>query len=161
MARRAIVRARLAGVSSAGARPTLTSSDLAPCWSNQVTFARLDNEWAPYPMPKTLKGNEVERWKLEYEESEAGRAWLRESRIYDFTVGTDGSFTIPEVLPGSYRLHISVAQGSLGSGVDRRARNPGDGPQIAWGGMKLTVKETSEDGGAPIDLGEIRLTPSP
>jgi len=126
-------------------------------WSNQVNHASLRNEYEPYPLPKTLKGNDVERWKLEYEESESGRVWLRESRCYDFSVGADGSFSIPEVLPGRYRLFISVAQGSLGSGLDRTVRNPDD-PQTAWGGMKVTVNGDPKDSGSPMDLGDVELT---
>ena len=126
-------------------------------WSNQVTSAQLKNDWDPYPLPRTLTGNAVERWKLEFEESDAGRAWLRQSRSYDFKVEPDGSFVIPEVLPGKYRLSISVVQGSLGSGPDRARRNPGDGPQIAWGGTKLFVAEAAQGGGKPMDIGEISL----
>ena len=94
---------------------------------------------------------------MEYEESEAGRAWFRESRGYEFKVGTDGSFSIPEVLPGRYRLSVSVAQGLLGSGPYKTERWLGETPQIAWGGMKVVVKGAVEDGGAPLDLGEIVL----
>jgi hypothetical protein len=125
-------------------------------WSDQVTMAELHVEWDDYPMPKDLTGNAVERWKLEFEDTEAGRAWFRDQYSYDFKVGTDGSFTIPEVLPGKYRLFVSVSQGNLGSGSDSRTRYPGD-PQIAYGGMKFTVSDASGDSGSPMDLGEIIL----
>jgi hypothetical protein len=129
-------------------------------WPRQVTSSNLKHEWDRYPLPKTLTGHAIERWKLEYEESEAGRAWFRDSRGYDFKVGTDGSFSIPEVLPGRYHLFVNVAQGSLGSGAERTVRWPGDGPQIAWAGIKLVVKEGTEADGSPMDLGEIVLNAS-
>ena len=130
-------------------------------WSRQVNHAQVQSEWDPYPLPKELTGNAIERWKLEFEDSEAGRTWFRDQRSYDFKVGTDGSFAIPEVLPGNYRLFVSVAQGSLGSGPDLTERPPDpSAPQIAWAGMKITVPDASQDGGAPIDLGSVVLTPT-
>jgi hypothetical protein len=126
-------------------------------WSNQVTIAQLHVEREPYPLPKDLTGNMVERWKLEFEDTEAGRAWFRDQCSYGFKVGADGSFTIPEVLPGKYRMLVSLAQGSLGSGPDLTTRHP-DGPQIASGGMKLIVTDASADGGSPLELGDILLT---
>ncbi len=124
-------------------------------WSNQVTFAQLTREWDPYPMPDDLTGNAADQWKLEFADTEAGRAWLRDQCAYDFKVGADGSFSIPEVLPGKYRLFVSVVQGSLGSGSDSTARDARD-PQIASAGMKLAVPDGSGDN-APVDLGDIIL----
>jgi hypothetical protein len=125
-------------------------------WSKQVTLARLHVEWDPYPLPKDLSWNAAERWKLEYEDTEAGRTWFRDQYAYDFKVGADGSFTIPEVLPGKYSLFVNVAQGYLGSGTDFTTRHPGD-PQIASVGMKLAVPDPPQDGASPVDLGDIIL----
>ena len=128
-------------------------------WSNQVTIAQLHVQYDSYSMPKDLTGNAAERWKLEFEDTEAGRTWFRDQYAYDFKVGADGSFTIPEVLPGKYRLFVNVGQGYLGSGPDSAASHPGDpgDPQIAFGGMELTVPDGSGDSGWPLDLGEIIL----
>jgi RNA polymerase sigma factor (sigma-70 family) len=128
-------------------------------WTNQVTFAQLHVEWDSYSIPKDLTGNAVERWKLEFENTEAGRAWFRDQYSYEFKVGADGSFTIPEVLPGKYRLFVGVAQGYLGSGSSSKASQPGD-PQIAQTGMRVTVPEASGDSGSPVDLGDIVLNAS-
>jgi hypothetical protein len=125
-------------------------------WSNQVTIAQLHVQYGSYSMPKDLTGNAAERWKLEFEDTEAGRTWFRDQYAYDFKVGADGSFTIPEVLPGKYRLFVNVGQGYLGSGPDSAASHPGD-PQTAFGGMELTVPDASGDNGWPMDLGEIVL----
>ena len=57
-------------------------------------------EWDDYHVPKDLTPYAVERWKLEFEDTEAGRKWFRDQLAYDFKVEPDGSFSIPEVLPG-------------------------------------------------------------
>jgi hypothetical protein len=128
-------------------------------WSNQVTLAQLHVEYGPYPLPKDLTGNAVERWKLEFEDTETGRNWLRDQYAYDFKVGEDGAFTIPEVLPGRYSLYLHVARGSLGSGLDSKASNPGD-YVIAQGGAKVAVTDAVGDSASPVDLGDIILTAS-
>jgi hypothetical protein len=125
-------------------------------WPNQVTLARLSVEWHDYHVPKELTGNAVERWKLEFEDTEAGRTWFRDQCSYDFKVGADGTFSIPEVLPGKYRIFVGVGQGYLGSGPDSTTGDPGD-PQIASTGMQVTVPTASENSGSPLDLGEIIL----
>jgi hypothetical protein len=125
-------------------------------WPDQVTIAHLQIEWDDYPLPKDLTGNEVERWKLEFEDTEAGRAWFRDQCYYDFKVGADGSFTIPEVLPGKYRLFVNVSQGNLGSGSHSTVRDPGR-PQIAYAGMKVVVPEASGDSSVAMNLGDIIL----
>jgi len=125
-------------------------------WPNQVTSAQLSVEWDDYHVPKGLTGNAEERWKLEFEDTDAGRAWFRDQYSYQFKVGADGSFNIPEVLPGKYRLFVNVGQGYLGSGSDSRTSYPGD-PQIASTGMQVTVPNASADDEWPVDLGEIIL----
>ena len=147
-----------------GVGRTVTGKLLAPAgaeirdWSNQVSLAELHVEYDSYPLPKDLIGTAAERWKLEFENTEAGHAWLRDQYSYDFKVAADGSFTLPEVLPGRYSLFVNVSQGSLGSGPDSTQRYPGFDPQIAWGGKKITVPEAGADSGLPMDLGEITLT---
>jgi RNA polymerase sigma factor (sigma-70 family) len=125
-------------------------------WPNQVTSAQLSVEWDDYHVPKELSGNAVERWKLEFEDTEAGRAWFRDQCSYEFKVGADGSFSIPEVLPGKYRIFVSVGQGYLGSGQDSTTGDPGD-PRIASTGMQVTVPDAAGDNGWPVDFGEIVL----
>lgn len=93
-------------------------------WSSQVTLAHLHRECDANPVPKDLTGNAAKLWKLEYQDTEAGRAWFRDQCAYDFKVGADGSFTIPEVLPGKYRLFVNVVQGALGFGSGSFHANP-------------------------------------
>lgn len=125
-------------------------------WQNQVRSAELHREWESYNLPKDLKGNEAEKWKLEFEDTEAGRTWFREQLSYNFKVEADGSFTISEALPGKYLLFIDVAQGYLGSGLESKPSTP-DEPRIASASMRVTVPGISAGDVAPVDLGEIVL----
>ena len=123
-------------------------------WSNQ-TSVHLHIEWADYNLPKDLSPGAAERWKLEFEDTETGQAWFRDQCAYYFKVEEDGSFTLPEVLPGKYRLFVNVGQGDLGSGPNSKPRNPGD-PQIASAAPLITVTEEE----SPLNLGEILLNAS-
>jgi hypothetical protein len=126
-------------------------------WTNQVTFAQLHTQWDDYHVPKGLTGNAVERWKLEFEDTDAGRAWFRDQYSYEFKVEPDGSFTIPDVLPGKYWLFVNVGQGYLGSGSASTTSPPG-APQIAQTGMRaVVVADAPGDRGLPVDLGEVIL----
>ena len=120
-------------------------------WTNQVTLARLHVEWADYHVPADLTGSAVERWKLEFEDTDAGRVWFRDQYSYDFKVGVDGSFTIPEVLPGKYRLFVDVGQGYLGFG-------PGLEHRFSfWPSNRLGGHENNRAGGG----GRKRVIPGP
>ncbi len=125
-------------------------------WSNQVTTAQAHVEWDSYQMPANLTGNAAERWKLDFEDTEAGRIWLRDQYYYDFKVGADGGFTIPEVLAGKYTLFVVVSQGNLGSGSDSTPRYPG-APQISSGGVKFVVPDAPDGNGSAMNLGDVIL----
>lgn len=154
-----------AQVQIGGIGRTVTGKLVAPpgieirSWTNQVTFAQLHVEWDDYHVPKDLTGNAVERWKLEFEDTEVGRAWFRDQYSYEFKVVADGSFTIPEVLPGKYRLFVNVGQGYLGSGSASTTSQPGD-PQIAQIALRVMVSDATGNSGAPVDLGGIALIAS-
>ncbi len=120
-----------------------------------MTSAELHVEWDDYHIPQGLTGNALERWKLEFEDTEAGRAWLRNQYSYPIKVGADGTFSILEVLPGTYRLFINVSQGYLGSGLNSKP-NP-SGPRIASTGIKITVQDTSGGNTSPLELGDVVL----
>jgi hypothetical protein len=124
-------------------------------WSNQVTVAHLMKDSDLYPMPEGLTGNAAEQWKLEFEDTEAGRAWSRDQYNYDFKPAADGSFTLPEVLPGKYHLFVMVA-GSFGSQPATAFHSPAD-TLIASGGTTLEVPETSGYDASPLELGDITL----
>jgi len=127
-------------------------------WPNQVTLAMLISVYDSYDLPKGLTGNAAEQWKLEFEDSDAGRAWSRTSWTYDFTVGADGSFTFPEVLPGKYRLLVDVAHGNPGSALGPATAHDYGSPPVAQGGMQFEVRAGTGNDAAPVALGEIVLT---
>ena len=129
-------------------------------WANQMTLALVQSDGHSYDLPADLTGNATEQWKLVFEDSEAGRAWFRTQYSYDFTVAADGSFTLPEVLAGQYRLMVQLAHGNPGSGLSSAANN-NYGTIIAQGGKQFSVPETSGGGGGTVDLGTIGLTAWP
>ncbi len=73
---------------------------------------------------------------------------------YEFKVEPEGSFTLPEVLPGNYRLFVNVGQAYLGSGSATTASSP-SAPQVAGAAMKVTVPKAPGNVGVPVDLGEV------
>jgi RNA polymerase sigma factor (sigma-70 family) len=125
-------------------------------WAHQVTVAQLHFKWSNYNLPRELKGQAIERWKLDFEDTATGQAWFRDQYAYDFKVREDGSFIIPEALPGTYRLFVQVAQGYLGSGPNSTPSRPGD-PTIASTGREVVVPAATSLDSAPLDLGEIVL----
>jgi hypothetical protein len=156
---------KTAQVQIGGAGRKVSGKFLAPpgvviwSWTNQVTLAQAFTDGVSYNMPTGLTGNAAEEWKLEFADTEAGHAYFRDSCAYQFTVGDDGSFVLPEVLPGKYRLFVNVAHGTPGPGA-KASDDPGS-PIIAQGGAQFSVPETSADEAGPVNLGEIMLTPQP
>lgn len=110
-----------------------------------------------YPIPKDLNGEAREKWKLEYADTDAGRTWLQSQYAYPVEIAADGTFTIPEVLPGKYTMFITVVQGYLGSGADTTVPfNPTSTKQIAFNRAEVTVPESPSDG-SPLNIGNITL----
>ncbi len=114
----------------------------------------------PVSLPAGLTEDEEAQRRLELEDSAVGRNWRRGQWSYGFKVGDDGSFTVPEVLPGSYSLFVQVYQGSLGSSTQLRVRSSGE-PQIGSARLKFAVPDDSQGAGTRIDLGEITIVPTP
>jgi hypothetical protein len=127
-------------------------------WSEQLHTADLSDRYDDYHVPAGLSASDSERWKLEFEDTEAGRSWFGKRCSYRFTVASDGSFTIPDVLPGTYDLFITFRQGNLGSGVAPARFSPA-APQIASAHRSVTVPDISETDKTEIDLGAILLVP--
>jgi len=99
----------------------------------------------------------MERWRQEWSETDAGLDWFRGRRTYNIKVQPNGSFVLPEVLPGKYRLIVNVQEGSLGSGP---ASEPGHSSrQIAWFGQKVEVPDSSA--ASAVELGDLVLTGTP
>ncbi len=86
-------------------------------------LVRLASGWCylirdlPPPYPEEYRGWDGARkmdWWAEFHQTEAGRAYSRQSRTYAVVVGEDGSFRIENVDPGSYKLNLVVPNIQIG-----------------------------------------------
>ena len=98
-------------------------------WTNQVTLAIFGAETDSYRMPENLTGNAARRWKLEFEDTSAGRDWFRAQYTYVFKVAPGrlvrhpGSFA--GKIPGdsNCRSRQSRVRTRLVASLCRRASN--------------------------------------
>ena len=82
----------------------LTDSNRSVDWSKQMRFASLSTKVPRPVIPKGLTLAEIEKWQAEYWRSEEVRRNMRKVRSFPLEIGPDGSFTIDDVLPGTYEL---------------------------------------------------------
>src|SRR5262249_16113097 len=119
----------------------------------------LESEADAYPLPKDLQGEAMWRWQMENAESDAGQEWLAKQSRYEINVRPDGSFLVPEVLPGKYRIVLTLHEGPLGSGPSSTYAFYMRQIGCLW--RKFEVPADSAAGSAPIDLGNLVLNPAP
>ena len=79
------------------------------------------------------------------------QATMRLHKNYSIEMNADGSFSVDDVVPGTYSLNIFVR---INKG------NPWGGPPIAQGSIPVTVPDTFSPT-TPIDVGEVVLRPTP
>ena len=86
--------------------------------------------------------------------TEEGRAYHRSRHIYVLRFNPDGALTVPDVLPGTYRLRISVTSSNkVQSGVSFHS-------PIATADQEITVPALAEgEAEVPVDIGTIELKP--
>lgn len=125
-------------------------------WANQAQSPELTADPNDLPQPKGWTPEATQRWHLEFPDTEAGRACLRNWHSYTLQIQADGSFIIPEVLPGRYWLHVGVSEGWLGAGSTTTSDH--DTRQIASYANYFVVPDTATHTGSPMDLGELKLT---
>jgi len=127
-------------------------------WQKQVRFASLATKPAETAKQPLRQGMEaVKRWRLEYYESEVGRAALRSQRSYNLRVAADGSFEAEDIPPGVYVLNASFTEESPGPGNDPHTRFRSR--IVGTVRHELTVPEAAnETMSAPADLGEIPIS---
>ena len=119
----------------------------------------LNSRWDSYGLPEGLQGEEQWRWQMEYAESEEGGARLRNSVHYNLELKEDGTFSVPEVLPGKYDLMIFLNEGPLGSGPS--SNEPFSYMhQIAGLTHRFTIPEPAEGSAGTLDLGDLVLVPT-
>jgi RNA polymerase sigma factor (sigma-70 family) len=68
--------------------------------ANQRHYMREPPGW------RAMSAEEKRQYELEWRESPDGDAFKYEVRTYEFPVQRDGTFRVPDVLPGSYRLQV-------------------------------------------------------
>jgi hypothetical protein len=86
-----------------------------------------------------------------YWESEAGREFERAQRTYSAYCAGDGSFEIPDVPGGQYRLKISIRQ------LPAISPNDFDGKEVGTLEMDLKIPEASGDEHPVMDLGALQV----
>lgn len=58
--------------------------------------------------PTGLRGDALEFWKVDFYQSEQGRAHVRVTQSFPITVSVDGTFVAEDVPAGSYALNVRV-----------------------------------------------------
>jgi len=76
---------------------------------------------------------------------------MRLHKNYTVEMNPDGSFSVDDVVPGTYSLSIFAR---INSG------NPWAQPPLAQGSTTVTVPDTFSPT-TPIDIGEVELVPTP
>ena len=112
---------------------------------------RLLLEQEGFPGPEELAGRSQEErvaYITAWYQTPEGREWRRRYQGHTVRVGPDGSFRIPDVVPGSYTLTLRLSSESGGRVDD------GDRTEIR-ASIERSVEVTEGDG--PIDLGAIPL----
>jgi len=94
----------------------------------------------PFVEPKALDGAALELWKVDFWQSERGVGRMRADRYYQAAVAADGSFRLPDVMPGVYELGAHTA--------DRSFRR------------EVVVPDSAEgESGGLLDLGSVEVWP--
>ncbi|HVY70432.1 MAG TPA: carboxypeptidase regulatory-like domain-containing protein, partial [Verrucomicrobiae bacterium] len=127
-------------------------------WPGQISTSLLTSKWESYGLPEDLRGEAQWRWQMAWSETAEGRARLRSSVQYQVQVRPDGSFTVPEVLPGSYHLLFHLIEAPLASGPATPNREYNR--LIAQFGAEITVPEASSGASSAIDLGDLAGVPA-
>ena len=112
----------------------------------------------PPPYPKEYSTRDYPRllaWLTEFRQTEAGRVYARQERVYAAVVAEDGTFRIENVDAGSYKLALTVPNisiGEHGSVWDRVFGKANREVVMPEGSRGRSVE--------PFDLGRIELTPA-
>ena len=80
--------------------------------------------------------------------------------VENLKIEPDGSFVVPEVLPGTYNLFVNVIEGYRGSGPDTTSFDFNVMKQIAFLDHCFVVPDAATNGEAAISLGDLVLTPA-
>ena len=115
----------------------------------------LSSKPSQMPIPadfRTWDQKKQRAYEIKWYHTESGRAYMRTRRFHLFHVGADGRFRIEDVVPGSYRLSMSLASTPGMMNPLRRNR--------LGGRIERDVEVGTIPGGhsdEPLDLGKISL----
>ncbi len=115
----------------------------------------LSSKPSQMPIPadfRTWDQKKQRAYEIKWYHTESGRAYMRTRRFHLFHVGADGRFRIEDVVPGSYRLSMSLA--STPGMMNPLQRNR------LGGRIERDVEVGAIPGGhsdEPLDLGKISL----
>ena len=108
-------------------------------WSKQVRLSNLETKMPPMPRPAGLTREAQQQWVDAYWQSPEGHARSKAMRSYPLEVAPDGSFTIEDVLPGTYEMRVQLSD----SAAD--PQNPAMGKIMGFGRQDVVVPESAGD----------------
>lgn len=91
-------------------------------WSKQVSMAHFSTKMTPLLVPAGLSEEQRAKWRQDYWESEEGRERAKLHHTYAILINADGSFTLEDVVPGTYVVGISLSATAVNRQDPRRAR---------------------------------------
>jgi RNA polymerase sigma factor (sigma-70 family) len=115
-------------------------------WANQKHYMRDPPGW------RTMSAEQKRQYELEWRDSADGELFKDEVRNYEFPVQRDGTFRVPDVLPGSYRMQVRADVPRV---AGQSARLAAAAREIKVVVPDMAVGDVDE----PIDVGT--LTPLP
>ncbi len=121
-------------------------------WRRYLTGHSLSRKLPPVNPPAGLSDEEGKLWRVQWHQSEAGRALDRQRISYTVDVAADGTFTVRGVPPGEYQLSLTALP------ADRVRHDPWQQQAAEWRGYAIrtvTIPEANPE--APFDLGEVEL----
>jgi hypothetical protein len=128
-------------------------------WSSQLIFGSLvTNLKKPTIQPPPNSRDVASRLRILdfFDESEEWRAYERATGTFPIEVAADGSFAVQDVLPGPYKLVVSISDSAYtGNGIMERVQRR----TIASAREDVVVPDELTDL-VPVDLGTFSLQPS-
>ncbi|HKX62346.1 MAG TPA: sigma-70 family RNA polymerase sigma factor [Verrucomicrobiae bacterium] len=116
-------------------------------WARESQPMRTPRNW------RSLPAEERRRMVREWRDSPDSEPFKQSVRNYEFPVRRDGSFTVEDVLPGSYRMQIRADRPVV---PGERPRSAGLAAKVE---MQVEVQETSE-ANETLDLGVLVPIPT-
>ncbi len=95
-------------------RLALSGPDQATDWPKRLVYAVLQTR---IPYPPGLSSSARPEWLRQYEQTEEGRARIRDWSQFALDVQADGSFTVEDVPPGSYEVSGQLLDAPFSSSV--------------------------------------------